>query len=1071
MKKLWFLLVCALTLDAAAQQVVINEVDADQAGSDAAEFIELYGTPNMSLNGYVVVLFNGANDQSYNAFDLDGYSLDANGFFVMGNPGVPGVALTIAPGASGAIQNGADAVALYQANATDWPNGTAVGNANLIDALVYGTADAADAELIAALLPGESILDEGVASSTVANMSSSRVPDGGAALDVSSYVAQAPTPGASNGGDIMGCMDVNGCNYNASATIDNGSCTYPGDPCDDANANTTNDAYNGDCVCSGDLLGCTDVAACNYNAAAMMDDNSCAYPGDGCDDGDINTADDMFDASCVCMGLPAGCTDAAACNFDPTAQLDNGNCWFIGGACDDQNPNTINDAVDADCNCLGEANPTSTVLIAQGSAVGSTVTVTGVITNGIEMGSTVRYLQDNGGGIAIYPGTAWTTFTAPNRGDLVTITGVLTSYSGLLEVGPTINSITTLSTNQALPIPQLVTPAQLGESLEGELVMVENVVFDLAGSAITGNSTYSFTANGETGAIYIRNGSVLVGTNLPSSAITMVGITSQYDPTAPYDAGYQILPRDADDFILPPGVAILGTVVQENIQTTSFDLTWQTNNPGNSQVNYGLTPALGEVITVSESVTDHTVNIPGLLPGTIYYASVTSTNADGSSTSTVRPYATKSESSGEIRVYFNRSVDTTWATTENAITIGAGSNDSIAAYISRAQQSVDIAIYNFTDDAVIANAINARYDAGVQVRIISDGSTAQLGLSLLNPSIPVVERFNTSGTGIMHNKFIIIDPDDVDNAWVWTGSMNWTDNNMYNDFNNIIIFQDQSLARGYRLEFEEIWGGSGAQPGVPSGVFGAAKSNNTPLQYVIGPNNIMVESYFSPTDNANGAIIKTMQTTDANLDYAVLAFTRQDIADAIIAEDDLFLVLVRGIIEQTSDPASEYTYLQTAGQDVQSHEGISYDMHHKYLIVDHSTLDSDPTVLTGSHNWSSAAQTTNDENTVVVHDARVANLFLQEFMARWGQTNSVAELQNADMSVYPNPAPYQVMIGLPKGEVNAKLEIFDMKGQLVLTSNVNEGVNYVTLNNVAAGTYICKVQGKHRTWNKTLVVR
>jgi phosphatidylserine/phosphatidylglycerophosphate/cardiolipin synthase-like enzyme len=301
--------------------------------------------------------------------------------------------------------------------------------------------------------------------------------------------------------------------------------------------------------------------------------------------------------------------------------------------------------------------------------------------------------------------------------------------------------------------------------------------------------------------------------------------------------------------------------------------------------------------------------------------------------------------------------------------------------------------------------------------------------------------------------------------------MNWTDNNMYNDFNNIIIFQDQSIARGYRLEFEEMWGGNGAQPGNPNGVFASSKTNNTPLQYVLGPDNVRVESYFSPTDNANGAIIKTIQTTDANLDYAVLAFTRQDIADAIIAEDDLFLVLVRGIIEQTSDPASEYTYLQTAGQDVHTHEGIAYDLHHKYLIVDHSTLDSDPTVLTGSHNWSSAAQTTNDENTVVVHDARIANLYLQEFMARWGQSNSVNELQNADLSLYPNPAPYQLMIGLPKGEVNAKLEIFDMNGQLVLTSNVNEGVNYVTLNNVSAGTYICKVQGKNRTWNKTLVVR
>jgi hypothetical protein len=139
--------------------------------------------------------------------------------------------------------------------------------------------------------------------------------------------------------------------------------------------------------------------------------------------------------------------------------------------------------------------------------------------------------------------------------------------------------------------------------------------------------------------------------------------------------------------------------------------------------------------------------------------------------------------------------------------------------------------------------------------------------------------------------------------------------------------------------------------------------------------------------------------------------------------------------------------------------------------VDHSSLDSDPTVLTGSHNWSSAAQTTNDENTVVVHDARVANLYLQEFMARWGQPNGVGEMEESAMSMYPNPAPYQVMIGLPKGEVNAKLEMFDMNGQLVLSTRVNEGINYVTLSGVAAGTYVCKVQGQTRTWNKTLIVR
>ena len=347
-----------------------------------------------------------------------------------------------------------------------------------------------------------------------------------------------------------------------------------------------------------------------------------------------------------------------------------------------------------------------------------------------------------------------------------------------------------------------------------------------------------------------------------------------------------------------------------------------------------------------------------------------------------------------------------------------------------------------------------------------------MGLSLLNPAIPVVERVNTSGTGIMHNKFIVIDPDDVDNAWVWTGSMNWTDNNLYNDYNNIIIFQDQSVARGYRLEFEEMWGGSGPNPGVANGVFGAAKSANTPTEYVLGSNNIRVESYFSPTDNANGAIIRSMQTTDANLDYAVLAFTRQDIADAIIAEDDLFLVLVRGIIEQTSDPASEFGYLQTAGQDVRSHEGITYDVHHKYLIVDHSSLDSDPLVLTGSHNWSSAAQTTNDENTVIVHDARVANLYLQEFMNLWGtEPVSVEDLQGTMGSMYPNPADNQLWIALPKGVQNAQVFVYNQSGQLVQDFNVGQGLQSIQLDHLTDGVYHFQVISENRTWNKQIVVR
>jgi hypothetical protein len=63
--------------------VVFNELNIDNpGGGDTAEFIELYGTPGAALDGLVLVLFEGSTDDSYEAYDLDGYSLDANGFFV-----------------------------------------------------------------------------------------------------------------------------------------------------------------------------------------------------------------------------------------------------------------------------------------------------------------------------------------------------------------------------------------------------------------------------------------------------------------------------------------------------------------------------------------------------------------------------------------------------------------------------------------------------------------------------------------------------------------------------------------------------------------------------------------------------------------------------------------------------------------------------------------------------------------------------------------------------------------------------------------------------------------------------
>ena len=100
---------------ALAQSFLINEVDADQVSTDSAEFVELYdgGVGNSDLSGLSLVLYNGSDDQSYLAFDLDGQSTGADGYFVLcGNAAnVANCDLDVSPDTN-LIQNGEDAVTL-----------------------------------------------------------------------------------------------------------------------------------------------------------------------------------------------------------------------------------------------------------------------------------------------------------------------------------------------------------------------------------------------------------------------------------------------------------------------------------------------------------------------------------------------------------------------------------------------------------------------------------------------------------------------------------------------------------------------------------------------------------------------------------------------------------------------------------------------------------------------------------------------------------------------------------------------------------------------------------------------
>ena len=179
--------------------VVINEVDADQPGTDNAEFIELFNPSGtvQSLDGLVLVVFNGSNGQSYGAVDLDGQSIAPNDRFVVciSSSDFDGLGICDLDASAliqnGSIQNGEDAVALYLGDATDFPDGTMATDANLLDAVVYETGSDTNTDLPTLL--GTGVVYDEFGPDSGLNYSVQRFPDG-----TGSFVTDLATPGLQN---------------------------------------------------------------------------------------------------------------------------------------------------------------------------------------------------------------------------------------------------------------------------------------------------------------------------------------------------------------------------------------------------------------------------------------------------------------------------------------------------------------------------------------------------------------------------------------------------------------------------------------------------------------------------------------------------------------------------------------------------------------------------------------------------------------------------------------------------------------------------------------------------------
>ncbi|MDQ2770630.1 MAG: T9SS type A sorting domain-containing protein, partial [Bacteroidota bacterium] len=254
--------------------------------------------------------------------------------------------------------------------------------------------------------------------------------------------------------------------------------------------------------------------------------------------------------------------------------------------------------------------------------------------------------------------------------------------------------------------------------------------------------------------------------------------------------------------------------------------------------------------------------------------------------------------------------------------------------------------------------------------------------------------------------------------------------------------------------------------------FGSRKTDNTPHFLLIGGRS--VESYFSPTDNVNGRLLTAIASADNDLHFESMLITRADLGRAISNQviSRNIAACSDGLVNDTSGTAGfAFRLMQVGLGNRLVLKRVSGIMHHKTLIVDAGASQSDPTVFVGSHNWTASADTENDENTLVVHDARVTNRYYQEYAARIAEQNAgftvcrlvlatkSGSVQASTLQVYPNPASGSFQLHLPAGAARtATVVLRDITGRVVLTQTQSLNGTDLTIDATSLKTGLYMVQ-------------
>lgn len=660
----------------------------------------------------------------------------------------------------------------------------------------------------------------------------------------------------------------------------------------------------------------------------------------------------------------------------------------------------------------------------------TTIQVEGVIINTPNERS-LRFIQDSTAGLAIYAPDA--VFNQNVRiGDHIIIRGELDRFQGLIEISE-IYEYDLISSNVSLPNAQGFDKNNLSSRVQLNCVLDEDYMSENNWQ----EGSYTLQWEDESLEGWIPENSTLSNTKKEAKILNAEGIVYEDD------GGLHLLIQDIS---YGNDIKCLFWEEVPQLQNAGIDFFIFESSMSDRATLWAILHHENEESDTIQFNADsmHLSMIDELQAASMYQVEWMAFNSDDTLRIAPEWYITQSTSSKDIDVFFNfpllREVDSE----HDYFLRGIDMVNEIVGRIEGARETVDVCLYNF-NNADIKAALEDAQDRGIRVRCLVEGDNSNIGFR--NTDLTVYRM--AYGFPLMHNKFIIVDANVADNAWLFMGATNLTPGQIFEDPNSALGIEDQMLSRIYEKEFEELWGSEDANFNKAESKQGSEKADNTPHQMFL--QTIPVQSYFSPSDGTTNAIYQALSTAEDKIYFSLLTFTKNELRDILI-ELHRRGVEVKGIIENANDNGGEFYRLNNEGIEVLD-DMKNRIHHHKYAIVDPGSEDAK--LIFGSHNWTQKAEDTNDENTLIFQDRGLAQIFESEFHARWCELKPEDDLCDLDttsnetdtsfLQLAPNPTESDLVqiYWSSSMETEFDIEIIDLSGKSVYRSQIvlQEGNN------------------------------